>query len=94
MKEYKLVFGNTETTIPIIPSLSVYKRIYCYYSSLWSYLNREKRFYVVPLNKNSVNMFDDTNCFPYGVYANILFDEEKLKHVNFNSRMNLFLKYY
>lgn len=94
MNGYKLVFGNKEKAVPIIPSLSVYKMLYYYHAAMFRHLNKEKCFHVIPSNKSSTNIFDETNSFLYGLYANILFDEEKLKHVNSNSRLNLFLKYY
>lgn len=94
MKAYKLVFVEKKNSIRVIPSLSVYKKMRGFYFDMYRAFDRRGYFNVVPLEKNKAHILDDTNSFPYGVYASILYNKEQLERVNFNSRKNLFLKYY
>lgn len=69
------------------------KEIY-FYKIWYNYLKANDNILRVRPVKRVSTFLNEDNTTTLNVYYKILYSPDKLKSINFNSRLNLFLKYY
>lgn len=99
MDFYANVSDKNNCRLIVMPKLSLFSKVMnndaAPFYKIWRnyFIKNNNILYVRPV-KICLSFLREDNTTTLNVYHKIIYDKDKLRKVNLNSRLNLFLKYY